>query len=82
MVHHKRTVCRACSTEALRPFLRLGPQPLANSFLKAPEEFAGEASYPLDVYFCQTCSLVCDMLANPCTLRPDIYGEWVDTRTI
>jgi hypothetical protein len=38
--------------------LRLGPTPLANSFLGSADEFASEAAYPLDVYFCQTCSLV------------------------
>jgi len=39
-------------------FLPLGPTPLANSFLRSEDEFAGEASYPLDVYYCHTCSLV------------------------
>jgi hypothetical protein len=38
--------------------LSLGPQPLANSFLTNPKEFSGEAFYPLDVYFCESCSLV------------------------
>ncbi len=32
--------------------------PLANSFLRSPEEFETEPSYPLDVYFCEICSLV------------------------
>ncbi|MCI0602004.1 class I SAM-dependent methyltransferase [bacterium] len=32
--------------------------PLANSFLKSPEEFAAEQFYPLDLYFCENCSLV------------------------
>ena len=40
------------------PFLNLGRQPLANAFLGAPEEFADEAFYPLEVYFCEICSLV------------------------
>jgi len=31
---------------------------LANSFLASPDDFARESSYPLDVYFCHTCSLV------------------------
>jgi len=57
-VHHKRTSCRACGSERLSPFLELGPQPLANAFLSGPEEFAQEAFYPLDVYFCESCSLV------------------------
>jgi len=57
-VHHKRTCCRACEGERLTPFLALGSQPLANAFLASTEEFAQEASYPLDVYFCESCSLV------------------------
>jgi hypothetical protein len=58
MVYHKRTTCRACGSASLRPFLELGPSPLANSFLKSPEEFAAEEKYPLDVQFCEDCSLV------------------------
>ena len=58
MVHYKRETCRGCNEKNLRKFLELGPQPLANSFLKTESEFADEAKYPLDVYFCETCSLV------------------------
>ncbi len=58
MSSYKRTACRACSQESLRSFIELGPTPLANSFLKSADEFAAEISYPLDVYFCETCSLV------------------------
>lgn len=36
----------------------MGPMPMANSFLSGPEQFADEPSYPLDLYFCETCSLV------------------------
>jgi SAM-dependent methyltransferase len=57
-VHHKRMSCRACEGNRLTLFLALGLQPLANAFLASPDEFAGEASYPLDVYFCEDCSLV------------------------
>ena len=58
MTHHKRTTCRICLNQELRPFLSLGPTPLANAFLKSPDDFAHEALYPLDVYFCEVCSLV------------------------
>lgn len=58
MVHHKRETCRGCNQATLKHFLTLGPTPLANSFLKTEKEFSSEASYPLDVYFCETCSLV------------------------
>ena len=57
-VHHRRNSCRACDSGNLRPFLSLGPTPLANSFPVSAEEFSGEASFPLDVYFCENCSLV------------------------
>jgi hypothetical protein len=52
----KRTNCRACGSANLEVFLRLGPTPLANSFLDSPD--ALEPSFPLDVYFCGGCSLV------------------------
>ena len=58
MIYHRRTTCRACGERRLRQFLSLGPQPLANSFLRSPDEFVEEARYPLDVYFCECCSLV------------------------
>lgn len=56
--HHKRETCRACGSKQLRGFLSLGPTPLANSFLRSQDEFGGEPSFPLDVYFCENCSLV------------------------
>jgi hypothetical protein len=39
-------------------FLSLGSTPLANSFLNSPDEFSNEAFFPLDVYFCQNCTLI------------------------
>jgi hypothetical protein len=57
-IHHKRTCCRACESDRLTRFLELGQQPLANAFLASPDDFATEAAYPLDVYFCESCSLV------------------------
>jgi SAM-dependent methyltransferase len=38
--------------------LPLGNQPLANSFLKSPDEFTDEQFFPLDTVFCESCSLV------------------------
>jgi hypothetical protein len=57
-MHHRRETCRACDGRDLALFLSLGPQPLANSFLRSAEEAAGEARFPLDVYLCRTCALV------------------------
>ncbi len=75
MVHTKRELCRGCNQHGLKPFLRLGNQPLANSFLKGPAEFTDEAKYPLDVYFCETCSLVqlVDIIDSSVLFRNYIY---------
>ena len=75
MIHYKRTTCRICGSTQLTQFLTLGPTPLANSFLKSPEEFALERSYPLDVYFCQNCSLVqlLDVIDPEVLFRDYIY---------
>ncbi|MCS6953996.1 MAG: class I SAM-dependent methyltransferase [Bryobacterales bacterium] len=54
----KRTTCRICDSSRLRLFLSLGEMPLANSFLSTPEEFSAESRFPLDVYFCENCTLV------------------------
>jgi len=58
MVHRERTTCRICGNAQLQRILSLGPTPLANSFLRSADEFEDELSFPLDVYFCRTCSLV------------------------
>jgi SAM-dependent methyltransferase len=75
MNSYKRTKCRACGAESLRRFVELGPTPLANSFLKSTEEFEEEAFYPLDVYFCETCSLVqlADVVDPEILFRDYIY---------
>ena len=57
-LHHVRTTCRACGADSLRRFLALGPQPLANAFPRNQAETSAEQFFPLDVYFCETCSLV------------------------
>ena len=73
--HYLRTSCRACGGEQLEAFLRLGDQPLANSFPKSDAEFAGEPRYPLDVYRCRECSLIqlLDVIAPEVLFRDYIY---------
>ena len=56
--HHRRTACRACSRTGLVEILDLGLQPLANAFLRAESEFAGETRFPLALYGCATCGLL------------------------
>ena len=58
MTHHKRSTCRVCGNSELDLFLELGPTPLANSFIKSPDDFEDEQLFPLDVYFCPDCSMV------------------------
>ena len=40
-----------CREASLHRFLSLGPQPLANAFLRNAEEASGEGRFPLDLYF-------------------------------
>jgi len=54
----RRTTCRTCGGTELELILSLGPSPLANSFLRSPDEFAGEQRYPLDLYLCARCALL------------------------
>ena len=49
--------CRSCGS-AVRSFLDLGSTPLANSFLKEDQLATDEPFFPLEVGFCETCTLV------------------------
>jgi hypothetical protein len=71
----KRDTCRGCGGRDVHRFLSLGATPLANRFLKSPEEFLGEMSYPLEVYFCKDCSLVqlMDVVDSEALFRDYIY---------
>jgi SAM-dependent methyltransferase len=69
-----RTTCRVCREASLHRFLSLGPQPLANAFLRNEEEASGEGRFPLDLYFCTTCTLV--QLAD--VIDPEsLFGEYI-----
>lgn len=50
--------CRSCAGTRLSLVLSLGRTPLANALLKAGRFSEPEVSYPLDVVFCEECSLV------------------------
>lgn len=54
----RHTHCRICRAALPEPFLDFGAMPLANSFLRSPDEFPTEASYPLAVAGCPECGLV------------------------
>jgi len=49
--------CRSCDAE-LHPFLDLGTTPLANSFLREDHLAEPEPRFPLEVGFCERCTLV------------------------
>lgn len=51
----ERTNCRACGASGLKEWLDLEEQPLANRFLKDPDE--PELFFPLKVRRCQDCGL-------------------------
>jgi len=80
-VYSLRSTCRACGGSSLTRFLELGPQPLANAFPGDPSEFADEARYPLDVWFCETCSLVqvLDVIDPEILFRDYIYVTGTST---
>lgn len=52
------TVCRSCASAKLTPILSLGSLPLANALLSPADLGENEARYPLDLVFCEGCSLV------------------------
>ena len=50
--------CRSCGNSKLEMVLSLGVTPLANSLLTQDDLAKPEPSFPLDLAFCPTCSLV------------------------
>ena len=54
----RETTCRACGASALAPILSLGSTPLANALLSAAQLSQPEPQYPLDLVFCDRCTLV------------------------
>jgi SAM-dependent methyltransferase len=50
--------CRSCGSSLSQPFLDLGNSPLSNAYLPEHAIHSMEPFYPLEVYFCENCSLV------------------------
>lgn len=50
-------VCRSCGNADLKLILSLGSTPLANALLKAEDLQQPEAFFPLELVYCQQCSL-------------------------
>jgi len=65
---YQRKTCRYCDRVLPEPFLKLGSLPLANSFLTQEELTRPEFVCPLNLCYCQNCSLV--QLSH--TVPPDL----------
>jgi SAM-dependent methyltransferase len=52
------TRCRSCHGDRVRQFLSLGDLPLPDAFLRHDQLEESEPRFPLDVAFCEQCSLV------------------------
>jgi SAM-dependent methyltransferase len=52
------TTCRSCGASSLLTVLRLGRTPLANALLTAEQLEEPEETYPLDLAFCESCTLL------------------------
>ena len=52
----RRQTCRLCGSEGLALAIKLAPTPPANAFVDA--KTAKQATYPLDVFFCNACTHV------------------------
>src|SRR3989338_631492 len=53
----RRTTCRCCESETLVTVMDFGSMPLAGGFLKEAD-IVREQTYPLDIAFCETCTLL------------------------
>lgn len=54
----KKDSCRVCRGKNLSKVLTLGPTPLANAFLSEKQIDKEENFFPLDVYFCNSCTFL------------------------
>ena len=50
--------CRSCGSSSLDPIISLGRTPLANALLTEEELSCAEETFPLDLVFCSSCTLV------------------------
>jgi 2-polyprenyl-3-methyl-5-hydroxy-6-metoxy-1,4-benzoquinol methylase len=67
--------CRICNTPLGKPFLSLGSQPLSNAYLRQEQLSCMEPHYPLDVFLCESCSLVqIDEFEKASTIFSDDYA--------
>ena len=55
---HRRQTCRLCGGTQLTLVLELAPTPPANAFVSREELDQPQPSFPLDVFFCESCQHV------------------------
>jgi SAM-dependent methyltransferase len=55
--YHKRSDCAFCGSHDLVSIMDFGRVALAGGFLKPPQ-FTSEETFPMELYFCQSCSMV------------------------
>ena len=58
MSNAESPMCRSCGANGLRPVLDLGRTPLANALLSTEQLAEPEALYPLNLVFCEACTLI------------------------
>src|SRR5438105_8769848 len=68
------TGCRSCGSTALEIVLSLGRTPLANALLTTEQLSQPEPHYPLELAFCQECTLVQLTETVPAA---ELFGEYV-----
>jgi len=51
----RRTTCRLCGGTSLGKVLSLAPTPPANAFVSEGQLDAAQATFPLDIFFCEDC---------------------------
>jgi C-methyltransferase C-terminal domain/Putative zinc binding domain/Methyltransferase domain len=56
--YYRRTSCRVCGSRKLEEVLNLGSTALANAFVPPGKEKGREETFPLQLIFCPSCSLV------------------------
>ncbi|MBM4011172.1 MAG: class I SAM-dependent methyltransferase [Planctomycetes bacterium] len=64
--------CRFCKRPLVTSFVDLGLSPLSNALIPADRSEAGERSYPLHAYLCESCLLVqLEEFESPATIFSD-----------
>ena len=71
----KNSTCRVCKSKSLEKVISLGKTPPANAFLKKVDLNKKEKFFPLEAYFCNSCSFVQlnDVISPELLFRDYVY---------